>query len=147
MSDRHPGPVSVPGQEAVTRRSALSRAGKWSLGVAVACSGVAFGGRPAQASTRPRLSGEGCCDLYYSYYCSGQAWSQGCGTCTSSTNDIGEPNGKWWWTCKVNSTTQRFCGECYYGSCSYTYTFAGTSETRCNANGPLVHHGSKQPVA
>jgi hypothetical protein len=123
--------------ETVTRRRALSRAGKWSLGLAVAGAGLAFGNRPARASTRPRLPGQGCCDLVYGYYCSGQAWSQGCGTCTSSTNDVGQPNGKWWWTCTVNSSTQRFCGECYYGSCSYTFTFAASSRTRCNANGPL----------
>jgi len=121
-----------PASEGVSRRSALSSMGKWSIGFAVTAAGVVFAGSQ-RASASTNLSGQGCCNLAYGYYCSGQAWSQGCGNCTSSTNEVGAPTGKWWWTCRVSSTQQRFCGECYYGSCSYTYVYTGGA-VRCNNN-------------
>lgn len=109
----------------MTRRRAIRRFGQWSLGVAAATAGMVATARPASA-----LSGQGCCSLAYSYYCSGIEWSNGCGTCGPGTNAVGKPTGKWWWTCP-ESGHQRFCGECYYGSCSYTYTYSG-APTSCN---------------
>ena len=122
--------ADAPASEGVSRRSALSSMGKWSMGLAVTVAGVAFGGSQRASASTTAVPG-GCCSLYYNYYCSGQAWSQGCGNCTSSTNELGEPTGKWWWTCPVSRTQQRFCGECYYGSCSYTFVYTG-SPVRCN---------------
>ncbi len=125
------GTTDAPVGEGVSRRNALSSMGKWSIGLAVTAAGVVLGSSQ-RASASTDLAG-GCCNLAYSYYCSGQAWSQGCGNCLSSTDEVGYPTGKWWWTCRVSSTQQRFCGECYYGSCSYTYVYTG-GPVRCNSN-------------
>jgi hypothetical protein len=118
----------VATESAITRRRVMRRFGQWSIGVAAATAGLVATARPASA-----LSGQGCCNLAYNYYCSGIEWSNSCGNCGPGTNALGYPSGKWWWTCNggVPSGRQRFCGECYYGSCSYTYVYTG-SPTKCN---------------
>lgn len=114
----------------VSRRGVISRMGKWSLGVAVTAAGLAFGSsQRAAASTG--LPGQGCCTLAYSYYCTGPVWSEFCGDCQPYTNGNGYPTGRWWWSCRVSATKQRFCGECAFVQCSYTFVYTG-GPVQCN---------------
>jgi hypothetical protein len=116
----------------VSRRRAMSRLGQWSLGVAALVSGVALRGRPAAAAVLPG----GCCDLFYTRYCTALEWSQQCGTCQPDTSNLGYPTGKWWWSCYVAPGRQRLCGECFYLECSYTFTFRGKAAA-CNGVGDM----------
>ena len=119
---RHLNAITDSAGGQVSRRGAISRMGSWSLGAAVTAAGLAFGSQRAAASTG--LPG-GCCDLSYRYYCSGLEWSQFCGDCEPDTGEDGYPTGRWWWSCRVSSTQQRFCGECATLQCSYTFVYTG----------------------
>lgn len=115
-------------RESVTRRGAIKRVGQWSLGVAATAAGLtAITAKKAYA-----LPGQGCCALAYSQYCSGLIWNNHCGYCASNTNEVGNPTGKWYWSCPV-SGGWRFCGECALARCSYTFTYTG-SKLQCNNN-------------
>lgn len=107
--------VSVDGITQVRpRRAFLVRAGEWTLGVAASCAALTVGAAPkAQASP-------GCCSLYYQRTCSGQEWAVGCGYCASNTDALGDPTGSWWWSCPQSPGVYRFCGECWFRSCSIT---------------------------
>lgn len=110
----------------ITRRKMLVRVGEWSLGVAATFAGLStFGASPAEASP-------GCCDIYYTRACTGQEWSQGCGFCSTRNNELGNPDGKWYWTCPENGH-YRFCGECWFRSCSMSYT-TSYNIARCNSH-------------
>jgi hypothetical protein len=110
-------------RESVTRRGAIKRMGGWSLGVAATAAGL----MAVTSGKAKALSGQGCCILAYSYYCSGIVWNNHCGYCAhGTTNVVGDPTGKWYWSCPV-SGGWRFCGECYFASCSYTFTYTGSA--------------------
>ena len=106
--------------EPLDRRGAFRRLGGWSLGVAATVAGLTVG---TSGTASAEIPGDGCCNIYYTRACTGQEWSQGCGTCRSGTSAIGNPDGKWYWSCGTTGN-HRFCGECYFRSCHMMYTYS-----------------------
>jgi hypothetical protein len=110
------------GRESVDRRGALQRFGQWSLGIAATVAGLTVvSARPAAAE----IPGDGCCNIHWRRACTGQEWSQGCGRCTSRNDDLGRPDGKWYWSCPEGGR-QRFCGECFFRHCHMMFTYSGS---------------------
>jgi hypothetical protein len=122
------GETFVSGSE-ITRRGAIVRLAQWSLGIAATASGLVLRSSSAGASILPG----GCCDLFYTRYCTALEWTRECGTCEPDTTNLGYPTGKWWWSCYMSAGRQRLCGECFYLRCSYTFIYNG-SAVRCNKN-------------
>jgi hypothetical protein len=116
----------LPEEDLDDRRSFLRRAGKIALGAAtVAVVGIR-GEKPAHA----QIGSYGCCFLAYNKFCTAWEWAH-CGYCNSSTNEFGNPTGKWWWSCRQTSTQFRFCGECSDHNCSYTYKYSESYGKLC----------------